>query len=1496
MSSVPSQQKNSQDSDSQHSSNSEIIWEELSTLENNSEVFIVRWSLNLENGEQQFIDFSDNITLLGLDPENLHLRWSDIVHVDDKHQIADEIRQAAELDLGEYNVTYRIKPDRIKPDRIKPDRIKPDRIKADNDYIWIRDNANFKRDPIKSIVYFQSVIIDISHIKNTEIELERKNTYLNLLHDTAVSLAEHQDIETTLNIILNQLSQLSKHTDAYIALKNEDETLSIVAATGIFKQLIKTTKFDKSFGAMGKIWQTNQALYIEDYQKYPQRAEKHYTEKIQSVAGFPLSLNGEFRGILGYTSRKKLHFTDELKDIHTRFAQLVSLALDNSQIHNTLNTELIKQKELEEQLREEQSSFIRQVQFRTNLSELIEKSLAGDDGHGNDSFYQMILDSAIQGIAGAEAGSLLVRQRDNKFHFTAVNNYNFEALKDIVLEEGELHFDATSSSPMLTYNVDNSDLENKKQEGLDQNLSELQVSLSIPIHNNDKLIALINIDNFYDKTIFTEETVHLAQVFSRHIAALWKRFDLEQVLSDQMLFRSNMAQLVETSLASDLTESFYQTLLEGALNVLPDAEGGSLLVKTQEGMYRTEAAIGHDLALQQQYLLRPNQLYRDISIAEPMRFVQEEIDTKNQKNDLKQTEAPRRLMVILSIPIHVNGEAVAMFNIDNFSSYSAFSEDTLHQSKIFANQISALWQRFTLEKELQSRELQYKSLFEEATYKTNELSLLDELQKAISSQLELTELFNVSLEKISEIFGYSFSYIRILDGEHLRLVASYGFQESLLPELVSSDHAIAQKLIEEKQLFYLNPDSYEQNISQKTNMFGTSTMLLPILVNSEFWGFMGIGYENQELYDNDFALGQKVVELMSVAIENAQLHAQVKRDLRRNESLHKISQAVQQYDNLEELMDNIVKYIREAMNARWAMMYKINTKESYIESVSTTEIKDSPLQILDFEEVTSGLGGWAIDNKQVAFTPKGVIDDRESPELSQRIIDLKIGSVAVIPFIHDGKVEGTIAVINHMDDPDFSKNDLKLLDTVANQVAAAISKHKLMRQIEHQAYHDALTNLPNRVQFESDISAIIQKARRRKLQFAVLFIDLDGFKYVNDTLGHALGDELLIRVAERIQSRKRQEDILARMGGDEFALILSSVDNRDNALKIANDYLKFFLEPYDINGHTVTVGASIGVSLYPNDGNDIQTLLSNADSAMYQAKNSGKNNVSGFTESLAQEVKERTKIEQELKLALERDELELHYQPQYNIYTQEIIGLEALVRWRHPKKGLISPGTFIPIAEETNLIIDLGNWVLYEACRQNAKWQTQGHPPLCVAVNISAKQFAKNDFVDTVVSALKMHSLDAKYLELEVTESVVMSDIQTVIERLELLQTLNINISIDDFGTGYSSLTYLQDLPLDKLKIDKSFVDKLETTANPAIIKTVITLGQSLGLTTIAEGVETEDQLKILHDLGCDEAQGYYFAKPLPVEEVFTNTPNFNVGTLVNNMDDKRLSSKTNPT
>lgn len=424
------------------------------------------------------------------------------------------------------------------------------------------------------------------------------------------------------------------------------------------------------------------------------------------------------------------------------------------------------------------------------------------------------------------------------------------------------------------------------------------------------------------------------------------------------------------------------------------------------------------------------------------------------------------------------------------------------------------------------------------------------------------------------------------------------------------------------------------------------------------------------------------------------------------------------------------------------------------------------------------------------------------------------------------------------------------------------------QRIWHMAHHDALTGLPNRSLLHDRLDQALTQAGRSNQRLAVMFLDLDRFKNVNDTLGHHIGDQLLKHVAERLREVVRAVDTVSRLGGDEFVVVLHEIQSPDDALMVAEKIIAALAKAAVVEGHTLHATPSIGISVYPDDGDEAYALMKNADTAMYQAKANGRNTFQFFMANMNEKAQQFFGIEQRLRNALDQEQFLLYYQPQIDHRLQAVCGMEALVRWQDPAHGLIQPGDFIPVAEETGLILQLGEWVLREACRQNGVWQSQGYPALPVSVNLSPRQFRQKGLVDTIRGILEETGQAPELLELEITESTLMHDADETLDKLRQLAEMGIKLAIDDFGTGYSSLAYLKRFPVHKLKIDQGFIRDLGNDGDDAVIvAAIIVLAHSLGLDVMAEGVETTDQLATLINYGCHQFQGYHFSRPLPPSE-----------------------------
>lgn len=494
-----------------------------------------------------------------------------------------------------------------------------------------------------------------------------------------------------------------------------------------------------------------------------------------------------------------------------------------------------------------------------------------------------------------------------------------------------------------------------------------------------------------------------------------------------------------------------------------------------------------------------------------------------------------------------------------------------------------------------------------------------------------------------------------------------------------------------------------------------------------------------------------------------------------------------------------------------------------------------------------------LDGRRVSFA----VDGAQAETFSDEDIEFPI-------FSRDGGRHGALmTAAGHGDETGL----MEFLAGVAQTVGIAIDRHQDIAHIAYLAEHDALTGLPNRTLLDRKLVDLLERTSREQKCVAVAFVDLDNFKLVNDNLGHAAGDELLKVVAQRISTRSGANGIVSRIGGDEFIIVLEQ--SADPIAGRLQAILKGINEPLTIDGVEIRVTCSVGVACSAEHGDTASELFANADMALYRAKQSGRNGVQLFNAAMGEEARNKLTRIEELRRAVERDEFVLYYQPQKDIRTGTVLGVEALVRWQHPTEGLLLPGAFIPLAEETGLIVPIGDIVLRKACRQTRAWQDRGLPAMRVAVNVSARQFLENSLTSQVASALKSAGLDPRWLELELTESLIMRDVEGAIERMHELKKLGVSLAIDDFGTGYSSLSTLRRFPLSRLKIDRSFIADIPSKAGDmAITSAIVSLGRTLELEVVAEGVETEEQAHFLAGAGCETLQGFLFARPLPPSEL----------------------------
>jgi diguanylate cyclase (GGDEF)-like protein len=595
------------------------------------------------------------------------------------------------------------------------------------------------------------------------------------------------------------------------------------------------------------------------------------------------------------------------------------------------------------------------------------------------------------------------------------------------------------------------------------------------------------------------------------------------------------------------------------------------------------------------------------------------------------------------------------------------------------------------------------------------------------------------------------------------------------------------------------------------------------------------------------------------ADENARLLADVQQRQRLLEQTTAVQRLIARRAPLQEVLDAIVSSAEDLLHSEVVALRMLSDEDpETMVAVSTSGLEPELAAAVHYGRVGRGVSGRAVaESRLVVFDSYA---DAAAPLTP--FVDHGLRTAMAAPVHEDGEVVGSLTVASFDPERVYGQADQEMLLAFAQHASLALTDAKMVDAMVHQALHDSLTGLPNRALFRDRLEHALDRAEREGAPIAVLFIDLDRFKTVNDSLGHAAGDEVIDEVGRRIAALVRVGDTAARLSGDEFAVLLESSRDKGDAARVAQRLIAALADPVRVHGRDVFVSASIGIAYGARQGED---PLRSADLAMYRAKDAGTGRYEFFEPEMGAAVRERLELEADLPRAVERNELVLHYQPIVRLATGQVTTIEALVRWQHPTLGLVPPLSFIPLAEETGAIVEIGGWVLREACRQAADWQRRYRtdPPLGVSVNLSYRQLQQPDFVDEVCSTLREARLPPGSLTLELTEGMLMENTETTIERLRTLKELGVRLSVDDFGTGYSSLRYLRQFPLDALKIPKPFVDGVAVDVREsALAQAIIQLGRSLGLDIVAEGIEEGAQLTELRRLGCELGQGFLLAKP----------------------------------
>jgi diguanylate cyclase (GGDEF)-like protein/PAS domain S-box-containing protein len=1146
-----------------------------------------------------------------------------------------------------------------------------------------------------------------------------------------------------------------------------------------------------------------------------------------------------------------------------------------------------------------------QERFQTSLAELLEETLRLGP---SEQFYKALLRRAVRIIPGSQAGSILLFN-GHTYRYVAALGFDLEALSSVSYSSAEMPRKHHAKEPhIILPNTLSLPFRDHRFTVLRTagRLQDIRATLSIPIVLGDQPLAIINLDNFVSEAAFTPQSLNLANTLTKQLVTVLSRFQLEtaiqqrqEVLEQAANFHHSLVAFMNASLRQGQGEDFYARLLKEAVRVVPGAQAGSILSKRGE-RFHFIASEGFQSQELQQITFSLEELLGDAENSEPYRLILRErpivtdperravLDTAGRVTDIK---------VSLCVPIQHNGEVVAFLFLDNFDTVHAFDARAIDMSRIFAEQIGVLLSRFMLERDLSERQHAL------ATWGEFYQGLMQLMNDSLQHGLDQGFYQRLLERAVAVVPGAQMGSIMLRNAEgNYYFTASVGFDLEGLKTIVLEDADLlldvnnpAPQLIDRYSSYRVKNEKTQAVLETSGNVLDLAvTLSIPIWTDNALAALLFLdNLEDPQAFSSEAVqMAEGFAKQVAILIKRLNLEqalrerqeALEKWEKFRSSLIHFMSETLRRgldesfYQRLLEHAASVIpgadsgSILTRGDNGRYGFVAALGHNLAILRQVT---FAPHELFVYNSKGQPRTVSNLAVQNSLVLDAERIELLNRAGPAQA-------IKTVLAIPVLLEGEMVAVLSLDAYQEDA-FPPEALEMAFAFAAQIGLLLQRLTLEHQLESSnlelaklANYDALTGLPNRALFADRLAQAIAKTHRQSshglegqaLHTALIFLDLDGFKLINDSLGHSVGDELLKTVAARLLKCVREDDTVARLGGDEFTIILTGLKAPQDAIYVAEKVLHSLSQPFTLGGRDLHIGASIGITLYPDDGHTVEELVKHADTAMYHAKALGKNRYHFFTSELNTKALEQLRLENDMRRGLERAEFSLVYQPRIQLQDGKATSFEALLRWQHPGLGSISPSVLIPIAEKSNFIQLLGREVLRQACYQAKAWQTTGKY-LRVAVNVSVKQLQQGTLIEDVKQVLDETGLAAEWLELEITESAAMTDVESNIVTLQTLKDMGVSISIDDFGTAYSSLNYLKRLPINSLKIDKSFVEDISdlTSTDTAIVQAVIALGKSLGFNLIAEGVEDEKQLLFLRGAGCNEAQGYWFAKPLAARD-----------------------------